>query len=86
MKPVELILKNIGPFLDERIDFSELDTLFLISGNTGAGKTFIFDAMTFALYGKLKGNRANCVQELRSKYAEDGSETFVEFVFEAAGK
>ena len=51
MKPVELILKNIGPFLDERIDFSELDTLFLISGNTGAGKTFIFDAMTFALYG-----------------------------------
>lgn len=86
MKPIRLILKNIGPFLDEEIDFSQLDTLFLISGNTGAGKTFIFDAMTFALYGRLKGSRANFEQELRSKYAQDGSESFVEFVFKAAAK
>lgn len=86
MKPIRLTLKNIGPFLDEEIDFSQLDTLFLISGNTGAGKTFIFDAMTFALYGKLKGSRANFEQELRSKYAQDGSESYVEFIFETAAK
>lgn len=86
MKPIRLTLKNIGPFLDEEIDFSRLDNLFLISGNTGAGKTFIFDAMTFALYGKLKGSRANFEQELRSKYAQDGSDSFVEFIFECAAK
>ena len=39
MKPIKLILKNVGPYLDEKIDFTSLDNMFLIAGNTGSGKT-----------------------------------------------
>ena len=51
MKPKKLTLKNFGPFIDETIDFSKLTDapLFLITGKTGAGKTTIFDGMTYAL-------------------------------------
>lgn len=86
MRPVELHMKNIGPYLDETIDFSSLDNMFLIKGDTGAGKTFIFDAVTFALYGKLRGNRQGHESDFKSRYAEDSDESFVEFKFDANGK
>jgi exonuclease SbcC len=58
MKPLSLTLENIGPFCGSvTIDFCALGEFFLVSGNTGAGKTTIFDAMTYALYGELPGAR-----------------------------
>ena len=88
MKPLLIKLRNIGPFVNEQIDFSKLENMFLITGNTGAGKTFIFDAMTFALYGSVCGSRGEESNQLRSKYTDvkDDSEAFVEFYFESAGK
>lgn len=88
MKPLLIKLRNIGPFVNEQIDFSKLENMFLITGNTGAGKTFIFDAMTFALYGSVCGSRGEESNQLRSKYTDvkDDSESFVEFSFESAGK
>lgn len=86
MKPLVLRLKNIGPYADETIDFTRLDNMFLITGNTGAGKTFIFDAMTYALYGELKGNRAGQVENLKSRYATDDEECYVDFTFEVGSK
>lgn len=77
-------MKNIGPYLDESIDFTKLDNMFLIKGDTGAGKTFIFDAMTYALYGVLKGNRDGHVKSIKSRYAMPDAESFVEFTFEIA--
>ena len=49
-----LKLNNFGPFLNETIDFRNIDQnqLFLISGKTGSGKTMIFDAIVYALYGE----------------------------------
>ena len=55
MKPVSIHIKNIGPFVDEKLDFTQLEEIFLLCGDTGAGKTTIFDAMTFALYGEFLG-------------------------------
>ncbi|MEM5614445.1 AAA family ATPase [Staphylococcus pseudintermedius] len=54
MKPLKLHLQNFGPFLDETIDFSRIQSnqLFLISGKTGSGKTMIFDGIVYALYGR----------------------------------
>lgn len=86
MKPVKLHMKNIGPYLDETVDFSKLDNMFLIKGDTGSGKTFIFDAITYALYGKLCGNRANHENDFKSRYAKETDDSFVEFIFEASGK
>lgn len=81
MKPIFLRLKNVGPFLDESIDFSKLDNMFLICGNTGSGKTSIFDAITYSLYGVLNGTRKNNAIDFRSKYVPNEEESFVEFVF-----
>lgn len=85
MKPLRLYMKNIGPFRDETIDFSVLDNMFLIKGDTGAGKTFIFDALTFALYGQVRGNRSGHEHELKSRFADESEDSFVEFDFEIAG-
>lgn len=86
MRPVKLHMKNIGPYLDENIDFSALDNMFLIKGDTGAGKTFIFDAITYALYGKLRGNRQGHESDFKSRYALESDDSFVEFTFESCGK
>ncbi len=87
MKPIELRIKNIGPFKDETIDFSKLENMFIITGNTGAGKTFIFDAMTYALYGVLRGNRTNHEKEIKSRYAApDETEFFVELKFQIGSR
>ena len=87
MKPLLIKLRNIGPFVNEEIDFSKLENMFLITGNTGAGKTFIFDAMTFALYGSVCGSRGEESIQLRSKYTDvkDDSDAYVEFSFDVGG-
>lgn len=54
MKPIKLVLKYIGPHLNTTIDFEKLDDFFLISGETGAGKTFIFDSIINSIYGEPK--------------------------------
>lgn len=86
MKPLKIFLKNIGPFLEETLDFSLIESMFLIHGKTGAGKTFIFDSMTYALYGELKGNRAGQEKNLKSRFASEEEESFVEFTFDVGGK
>lgn len=86
MRPLELKLKNFGPFIDETIDFSCLNeaSLFLISGKTGTGKTTIFDGMTYALFGETSG-RVRSGKEMRSSFASPEEETAVEFTFEHQG-
>lgn len=97
MRPVKLTIKNFISYKGAPavIDFDDYRCLFLISGNTGAGKTTIFDAMTYALYGEVsadetnsdktraKNGRSDCV---RCESAPEGQETSVEFVFEHQGK
>ena len=55
MRPLELKLKNFGPYVDETVDFTRFEQapLFLITGKTGSGKTTIFDAMCYALFNEL---------------------------------
>ena len=79
MKPISLTLVDIGPYRGSpvTIDFTVLDRLFLIGGDTGAGKTTIFDAICFALYGEPLGTRDDAT--LRSELATDGEASSVTF-------
>ncbi|MCQ2585925.1 MAG: AAA family ATPase [Treponema sp.] len=83
MKPLKLELKNFGPYRNEKIDFTALDDMFLITGPTGSGKTFIFDAMTFALFGEANGNRGE--KSLKSTFAENEEDASVSFEFSMGG-
>lgn len=69
MRPVQLELTNFGPYRKEVINFTQFDhaPLFLISGDTGAGKSTLFDAMTVALFATTSGDRN--VEEMRSTFA-----------------
>ena len=86
MKPEKLRMVNFGPFRDETVDFTSVSAMFLVTGKTGSGKTMIFDAMTFALYGKYSGSRSKLTQEqMRSSFAAPGEQAFVEFTFSVTG-
>ena len=89
MRPVKLILNAFGPFADKtEIDFSLFgeDGLFLVCGDTGAGKTTIFDGISFALYGEASGGKERRQSKsFRSDYAPSSRETFVEFTFKHKG-
>lgn len=69
MRPVQLELTNFGPYRKEIINFTQFDhaPLFLIGGDTGAGKSTLFDAMTVALFATTSGDRN--VEEMRSTFA-----------------
>lgn len=86
MKPVKLTLAGFGSFYEKtEIDFGSFgDGVFLIHGETGAGKTTIFDALVFALYGEASGS-AREAGGLRSGYCVEGDETVVELVFTIGG-
>lgn len=89
MKPVKLIISAFGPYAEEMpvIDFEPFEKkgLFLICGDTGAGKTTIFDAICFALYGETSGSFRD-TKNLRSEYASLSAESFVDFSFTHQGK
>lgn len=89
MKPIKLIISAFGPYagLMPAIEFEQFENkgLFLISGDTGAGKTTLFDAICFALYGETSGTYRN-TRNLRSEYAKDGTESYVDFYFFHQGK
>jgi len=88
MRPIRLTVSAFGPYAGKtEIDFETLGRsgLYLITGDTGAGKTTIFDAITFALYGQASGDNRDASM-LRSKYADPSVLTYVELVFSYGGK
>lgn len=83
MRPLKLMMQAFGPYADtEIIDFSQLEsrTMFVISGKTGAGKTSIFDGISFAIYGKASGEDREGM-DLRSHFAKDHVPTEVALEF-----
>ena len=88
MRPLKLTMSAFGPYAEKTVlNISDLGDrgLYLITGDTGAGKTTIFDAITFALYGEASGENRDASM-LRSKYAKDSTATEVELEFSYAGK
>ncbi|WP_439741662.1 AAA family ATPase [Bacillus pseudomycoides] len=89
MRPLQLIMTAFGPYKQrEVIDFSDLGDhrIFAISGNTGAGKTTIFDAICYVLYGEASGEERSDTSMLRSQFADDNIYTSVELTFRLKGK
>ena len=89
MRPIQLIMTAFGPYKQkEVIDFDDLGEhrIFAISGNTGAGKTTIFDAICYVLYGEASGEERSDTSMLRSQFADDNVYTSVELTFQLKGK
>ena len=82
MRPVKLVMSAFGSYAGEVcIDFSQIPGgLFLITGDTGAGKTTIFDAITYALYDRTSGGNRDG-NMMRSQYAKAETDTYVEYTF-----
>ncbi|MEH7013530.1 SMC family ATPase [Neobacillus niacini] len=88
MRPLKLTMQAFGPYADvETIDFTQLGnrTMFVISGKTGSGKTTIFDAISYAIYGKASGEDRNG-PELRSQFARADLVTEVSLDFSIRNK
>lgn len=87
MKPIYIKMSAFGSYAgEETIDFTGINSgIFLITGDTGAGKTTIFDAITYALYDQTSGGKRDGVM-MRSQYAGDDVRTYVEFKFLYRGK
>ena len=82
MKPVRLVMSAFGSYAGkEEIDFSRMQNgLFLITGDTGSGKTTIFDAITYALYDRTSGGNRDG-NMMRSQYAREDTDTYVIYTF-----
>ena len=88
MRPLRLTIAGFGPYAGvQALDFEALGSsgLYLITGDTGAGKTTIFDALTFALFGEASGENREASM-LRSKYTKAEDPTYVELTFAYNGK
>ena len=88
MKPLTLTMCGFGPFGKAiTVDFSPFEGqgLFLITGDTGAGKTTIFDGIAFALFGEVSGE-TRTVNTVRSDYAAPTEETYVKLTFSHRGQ
>lgn len=88
MKPLKLVISAFGPYAERtEIDFTKLGEqgLYLITGDTGAGKTMLFDALTYALFG-FTSSKTREVPSLRSQYAAGSVPTFVELTFSYNGQ
>lgn len=88
MRPLKLTMAGFGPYAGvQELDFEQLGSsgLYLITGDTGAGKTTIFDAITFALFGEASGSNRD-PSMLRSKYAKSDAPTYVTLEFAYGGQ
>lgn len=88
MKPTRLVMQAFGAYAEQtEIDFTQFEEkgLFLICGDTGAGKTTIFDAISYALYGEASGSYRD-TKNLKSEYVDKKVESFVDFYFIHQGK
>lgn len=86
MRPIYLKMSAFGSYAREtEIHFDQMEGVFLITGDTGSGKTTIFDGITYALYGQTSGGRRDGSM-MRSQYAPVGTKTFVELEFENRGE
>ena len=88
MRPLKLTMTGFGPYKDRTdIDLESFGKggLYLITGDTGAGKTYIFDAITYALYGEMSGSGRD-IRTVRSQYADNDVVTKVELEFDYYGR
>lgn len=87
MRPRKLTMSAFGSYAGvETVDFDRVESgIFLITGDTGAGKTTIFDAISFAMYGETSGGKREGSM-MRSEYAQENVETYVELTFQIRGE
>lgn len=82
MRPLLLHLQNIGPFRSETVNFDRLGDIFLVCGKTGAGKSTIFNAITYAIYGRLPGSHSGVKgSQIRSDFASPQEDAIITLTF-----